>query len=194
MDLDSLNRALGEQNRMSGAYLRIDSAQQNTVYRTLKDMPTVAGVSLKQDARNALQEQMDMGAGAMRYIMLTVAGIITFGIVYNAARIAYAERARDLASLSVIGFTRSEVAFVLLGELAVVTLLALPVGSVLGYYLSFAVAAGFSTDLYQIPAQVPAAGYGAAALAVLSAASLSGWLVKRDIDGSDIVSALKARE
>ncbi len=194
MDLDSLNRALGEPNRMSGAYLRIDSAQQNAVYRTLKDMPTVAGVSLKQDARNALQEQMDMGAGAMRYIMLAVAGIITFGIVYNAARIAYAERARDLASLSVIGFTRSEVAFVLLGELAVVTLVALPVGSVLGYYLSFAVAAGFSTDLYQIPAQVPAAGYGAAALAVLAAASLSGWLVKRDIDGSDIVSALKARE
>lgn len=194
MDLDSLNRALGEPNRMSGAYLRIDSAQQNTVYRALKDMPTVAGVSLKQDARNALQEQMDMGAGAMRYIMLTVAGIITFGIVYNTARIAYAERARDLASLSVIGFTRSEVAFVLLGELAVVTLVALPVGSVLGYYLSFAVAAGFSTDLYQIPAQVPASGYGAAALAVLSAASLSGWLVKRDIDGSDIVSALKARE
>ncbi|CAN0574128.1 unnamed protein product, partial [Laminaria digitata] len=88
MDLDSLNRTLGEPNRMSGAYLRIDSTQKNAVYRTLKDMPTVAGVSLKQDARDALQEQMDMGAGAMRYIMLAVAGIITFGIVYNAARIA----------------------------------------------------------------------------------------------------------
>ncbi|WP_027948708.1 ABC transporter permease [Haliea salexigens] len=194
MDMESLNRALGEPNRMSGAYLRIDSAQQNTVYSTLKDMPTVAGVSLKQDAKGALQEQMDEGAGSMRYIMLAVAGIITFGIVYNAARIAYAERARDLASLRVIGFSRNEVAFVLLGELAVVTLIALPVGSVLGYHLSFAVAAGFSTDLYQIPAQVPAAGYGAAALAVLSAATLSGWLVKRDIDTGDITSALKARE
>ncbi|HBM83087.1 MAG TPA: ABC transporter permease [Halieaceae bacterium] len=194
MDLDSLNRTLGEPNRMSGAYLRIDSTQKNAVYRTLKDMPTVAGVSLKQDARDALQEQMDMGAGAMRYIMLAVAGIITFGIVYNAARIAYAERARDLASLSVIGFSRSEVAFVLLGEIAVVTLVALPVGSVLGYYLSFAVAAGFSTDLYQIPAQVPVAAYGAAALAVLSAAGLSSWLVKQDIDNTDIVAALKGRE
>ena len=87
----------------------------------------------------------------MRFVMAAFAAIITFGIVYNAAKIAYAERSRDLASLRVMGFTRGEVAFVLLGELAVVTLVALPIGSLLGYGLSFVVAAGFSTDLYQIP-------------------------------------------
>ncbi|WP_290745264.1 ABC transporter permease [Haliea sp.] len=194
MELSALNRALGEPNRVSGAYLRLDSTHQNAVYRGLKDMPAVASVSLKQDARNALQTQMDSGAGAMRYIMMAVAGIITFGIIYNAARIAYAERARDLASLRVIGFSHREAAFVLLGELALVTLAALPLGAVLGYYLSFAVAAGFSTDLYQIPATVQPAGYGAAALAVIAAATLSGWLVKRDLDRTDLVSALKARE
>jgi len=73
-------------------------------------------------------------------------------------------------------------------------ILGLVLGAVLGYYLSFAVAAGFSTDLYQIPATVQPAGYGAAALAVIAAATLSGWLVKRDLDRTDLVSALKARE
>ena len=72
---------------------------------------------------------MDSGMGAMRYIMLAIAGVVTFGIVYNAARIAYAERARDLASLRVIGFTRGEAAFVLLGELGLITLFALPLGA-----------------------------------------------------------------
>tara|TARA_R110002110_G_C13470525_1_gene720923 strand:- start:35041 stop:37404 length:2364 start_codon:yes stop_codon:yes gene_type:complete len=194
MHLGSLNRVLREPGRISGAYLRIDSAKRSPIYRALKDMPAVAGVSLKEDARDELQKQMDAGAGAMRFIMLGVAGIITFGIVYNAARIAYAERERDLASLRVMGFSRGEAAFVLLGELAVVTLVALPLGAILGYYLSFAVAAGFSTELYQIPAIISPQSYGAATLAVLLSAIISGALVKRDIDNVDLVSALKTRE
>lgn len=194
MQLDALNRALGEPNRVSAAYLRIDSAESAAIYRTLKDMPAVAGVSLKSDARAALQKQMDTGAGATRFIMAAIAAVITFGIVYNAARIAYAERARDLASLRVIGFTNGEAAFVLLGELAVVTLLALPMGALLGYYLSFAIAIGFSTDLYQIPASVSLESYAIAAIAVLIAAITSGWLVKRDMDRLELVSALKTRE
>ena len=157
-------------------------------------MPTVAGVSLKSDARVAFQKLMDMGAGAMRYIMAAIAAVITFGVVYNSARIAYAERARDLASLRVIGFTKGETAFVLLGELAAVTLIAIPLGAILGYFVSFGIAAGFSTDLYQIPAIFSPESYGIAMLAVVLAAVTSGWLVKRNIDRADIITALKTGE
>ena len=82
----------------------------------------------------------------------------------------------------------------LLGELAIVTLAALPIGAVLGYYLSFGIAAGFSTDLYQIPAIVDPGSYGFAALVVIGAALTSGALVKRDIDRTELISALKTRE
>lgn len=194
MEIGALNRALKEPNRVSGAYLRIDKAQSDTLYRAIKDMPAVAGVSLKSEARIAFKKLLDTSAGAIRYVMAAIAGVITFGIIYNSARIAFAERARDLASLRVIGFTRGEAAFVLLGELALITLLALPVGALLGYYLSLAVSAGFSTDLYQIPAMVVPESYGMAALAVLFAAVVSGWLVKRDVDKIDLISALKTRE
>jgi len=194
MDLATLNRALREPNRVSGAYLTIDEARATDIYKALQDMPTVAGVSLKSDAQVSFQTLMDTGAGAIRYVMGAIAFIITFGIVYNAARIAYAERSRDLASLRVIGFTRGEAAFVLLGELAVVTLVALPLGALMGYYLSFGIAAGFSSELYQIPAIFDAASYGFAAMVVIGAAVGSGWLVKRDIDRAELVSALKTRE
>ncbi len=194
MDLRALNRALREPNRVSGAFLAIDENHAPAIFAALQDMPTVAGVSLKSDAEVAFKTLMDTGAGAIRYVMGAIAFIITFGIIYNAARIAYAERSRDLASLRVIGFTKGEAAFVLLGELAVVTLVALPVGSVMGYYLSFGIAAGFSTELYQIPAVFSPESYGFAALFVIVAAILSGWLVKRDIDRSELVSALKTRE
>jgi putative ABC transport system permease protein len=194
LEIGALNRALKEPNRVSGAYLRIDSARGDAIYRALKDMPVVAGVSLRSEARAAFQKMLDTGAGAMRFIMAAIAAVITFGIVYNSARIAFAERSRDLASLRVIGFTRGEAAFVLLGELAVITLLALPVGAGLGYYLALALSQGFSTDLYRIPARVVPGSYGTAALAVIAAAVISGWLVKRDIDRIDLVSALKIRE
>ncbi len=194
MELAALNRALREPNRVSGAYLSIDEAQAGVIYSALQEMPTVAGVSVKSDAEIAFQTLMNTGAGAIRYVMGAIAFVITFGIVYNAARIAYAERSRDLASLRVIGFTKGEVAFVLLGELAVVTLVALPIGGVIGYYLSFSIAAGFSSELYQIPAFFDPASYGFAAMVVIGAAVASGWLVKRDIDRAELVSALKTRE
>lgn len=194
MGLDALNAALREPGRVSGAYLMIDEAQGDPIYAALQDMPTVAGVSLKSQARDAFVTLMNTGAGAIRYVMGGIAFVITFGIVYNAARIALAERARDLASLRVIGFTKGEAAFVLLGELAVVTLVALPVGALMGYYMSFGIAAGFSTDLYQIPAIFDPVSYGQATLVVLTAAVVSGWLVKRDLDSSDMIEALKTRE
>ncbi|WP_241525755.1 ABC transporter permease [Pseudophaeobacter leonis] len=194
MDLDALNQALREPRRVSGAFLTIDAAQADAIYETLQDMPTIAGLSVKDEARDAFEVLMDTGAGAIRYVMGAIAFVITFGIVYNSARIAYAERARDLASLRVIGFTRVEVGFVLLGELAVVTLISLPVGAALGYFLSFGIAAGFSTDLYQIPAIFDPVSYGQAMLVVLCAAVVSGWLVKRDLDRSDLVKSLKTRE
>lgn len=194
MEIGALNRLLREPLRISGAYLRIDTDQSAQIYRKLKEMPAVAGVSVKAEARDSLQRLLDEGAGFQRYVMLVIAGVITFGIVYNSARIAQAERSRDLASLRVIGFTRNEVAFVLLGELAVIILVALPIGSVLGYYLGFLIAEGFSTDLYQIPVMFSPASHGIAAVAVIVSALFSGWLVKRDIDRTDLISALKTRE
>ena len=194
MELGALNRALREPMRVSGAFLRVDAAQDGKIYRALKDMPTIAGVSLKAEARAGFQKVMDDGAGSIRYVMGAIAFVITFGIVYNAARIAYAERTRDLAGLRVIGYTRGEAAFVLLGELAVATLLALPVGTIMGYYLSFGIAAGFSTELYQIPADFNPASYGFASCVVIVSALISGGLVKRDIDRTELVLALKTRE
>ncbi|GAA3717800.1 ABC transporter permease [Oceanisphaera sediminis] len=194
MQLDALNRVMGEPGRVSGVHLRIDATRSTELYQKMKLMPVVAGVSLRQERREAFRKVMDSGAGATRYLMAAIAGVITFGIVYNGARIAFAERARELAGLRILGLTRAEVGFVLLGELGLLTLLALPLGSLLGYGLSLAVAVGFSTDLYQVPVDLVPASHGQAILAVLAAALLSGIGVQRDIQRLDLVAALNIRE
>ena len=122
------------------------------------------------------------------------ASLVAFGIIYNTARISFSESMRDLASLRVIGFTKGEASYVLLGELAVVVLVALPLGALMGYFLSFAISAGFSTDIYQVPSVFNPSGYGTAVLVVLAASIVSGWIVKRDVDRVDLVEALKIKE
>lgn len=194
MEIGALSRVLNEPGQITGASLTIDEAQLPALTDALKAMPMVAGISLKSDTREALVEIMNTGPGAVRFIMLAVAAVITFGIVYNSARIAFAERERDLASLRVMGFSRGEAAFVLLGELAVVTLAALPLGIGLGYGLTYLTVKGFSTDLYQIPVTYSPQGFGLAICAVLLAAAVSGLLVKRELDKVDLVAALKSRD
>lgn len=194
MELSALNRVLSEPDRISTAFLTIDASKQEGIYRSLKAMPGVAGVSVKSEARDSFVKMLNEGSGSTRFIMIAIAAIITFGIVYNAARIGFAERERDLASLRVIGLSKGETAFVLLGELAVVTLVALPVGGLVGYFLTFAIANGYSTDLYQIPVTFSPRSFGLAGLSVVLAAICSGWLVKRDADNLELVTALKTRE
>ncbi|MBR9653228.1 ABC transporter permease [Thalassovita aquimarina] len=194
MEITALSRALQEPQQVSGAYLTIDEDHTGQIFERIKGMPRVAGATLKEDARNALIEIMNTGPASVRFVMLAVAAVITFGIVYNAARIALAERMRDLASLRVMGFTSGETSFVLLGELGAVTLAALPLGSLFGYGLTYLMVKGFSTDIYQIPAIFSPSSHGTAIIAVLVSAAISGWLVKRDLDRADLVEALKTRE
>ncbi|GAB4519262.1 MAG: ABC transporter permease [Parvularculaceae bacterium] len=194
LEIGALNRAMGDSDVVDGAYLRIDATRRDEVYAALKDLPRAAGVSLHREAQIAFQKMVDEGPGVFRYIMTIFSIVIAAGVVYNAARIALAERARDLASLRVLGFTKAETSYVLLGEIAVISLAALPVGAVLGYLLSAYIASAFSTELYQIPHILHPNSYGYAAVVIVVSAIISGLLVYRDVDKLDLVSALKTRD
>jgi putative ABC transport system permease protein len=122
------------------------------------------------------------------------AGVIAFGVVYNAARIALSERGRELASLRVLGYTRFEVSYVLLGELAVLAILALPLGCLLGAGIASLLARAFQNDAFRIPTTIDASTYGVACLVVLAATAVSALLVRRRIGRLDLVAVLKTRE
>lgn len=194
LEIGALNRAMGESDVIDGAFLRIDAARRDEIYAALKDIPMAAGVSLRREAQAAFQKMVDEGPGVFRYIMTVFSIVIAAGVVYNAARIALAERARDLASLRVLGFTKAETSYVLLGELVAISLAALPLGAVLGHFLSAYIASAFSTELYQIPHILHPDSYGYAAVVIIISAIISGLLVYRDVDRLDLVSALKTRD
>ncbi len=194
MNRAALNRALNEPNRITGAYLKIHPDLKEDLYDELKAIPKVAGVSLHREAYENFKRLIDEGPGTFRAIMTVFSIIIAAGVVYNSARIAFIERAHDLASLRVLGFTKTETGYVLLGEIAVLAILALPLGSFLGYGIWIYLANELSTDLYQIPVVYREDGLGYAAIIVLVSALVSGALVQWDVGRLKIVSALKIRE
>lgn len=194
MEIGSLNRFMREGPNVSGAYLSADPAHIGELYRQLKEMPGIAGVSVKQAAIESFRKTMAENLGMMRAFMIGFASIIAIGVVYNSARISLAERSRELGTLRVIGFTRTEISAILLGELAVLTAFALPLGMALGYGLAAAMALGLQSDLYRIPLIVAPSTYAMAGGVVVVAAVLSGLLVRRSLDHLDLVAVLKSKE
>ena len=127
-------------------------------------------------------------------INLVFAGIIAFGVVYNAARVSLSERSRELASLRVLGFTRAEISLILLGELALLTMAALPVGGLLGYGMAAAIVQALDSEVYRFPLVVSRAAFAWAFLTIIAATLVSGLVVRRRLDGLDLVAVLKIRE
>ena len=194
MNIEALHRLVREGDTLSGAFLKIDEASSETLYDRLKATPAVAGVSLKGTAIESFEKTLKETFYVMIFFNLMFSGVIAFGVVYNAARVSLSERSRELASLRVLGFTRGEISLILLGELATVTLLAIPIGLLLGYTFAGVLVAAFNTELYRFPLAVSTRTFAYAATAVLVAATLSGLAVRRRLDHLDLVAVLKTRE
>jgi putative ABC transport system permease protein len=194
MRSEALGRALREPSRISGANLMIDPLRTDEIYDAIRNMPLAAGVSLRRESYLNFRKLLDEGPGTFRRVMMVVSIVIAAGVVYNYARIAFIERERDLATMRILGFTKLETGYVLLGELGALTLLAIPVGSLIGFLLWKFIAAALSTDLYVIPTIVEPRGFGVAAVIVIASAAAAGLLVQLDVNRFDLVPVLKSRE
>jgi putative ABC transport system permease protein len=133
MDAGALHRLMREGDSLSGAFLRVDAAASATLNAELKRMPAVAGATTRLAALRGFEETLARSLDVFTTVLVTFAAVIAAAMVYNAARIALSERGRELASLRVLGFTRGEVSVLLLGEQAILTALAIPLGFAIGY-------------------------------------------------------------
>lgn len=194
MQLDQLNRMIGEGQRISGANLLVDTSELLELYKTIKVTPGVATIALQNKSQQKFRETIDQNIQMMMTVYVVLAIIITFGVVYNSARIQLSERARELASLRVFGFTRAEVSSVLLTELAVIVLLAQPLGWLLGYSFSLAVTKGFESEAFRVPLVINASTFAQASIIVLGSALITALLVRRRVNKLDLIKVLKTRE
>ena len=194
MNIDAVRRLMREASVVSGAALTLDSAAVDRFYASIKATPLVAAVSLRHVILRNFRDTMAQNMNLQIFLNVMFAGVIAFGVVYNSARVSLSERERELASLRVLGFTRGEISLILLGELAAVTIAALPAGALIGLALGDLIMVIFNNEVYRLSFTVSAATLAWSFLIVIIAAIGSGLAVRQRLDRLDLVGVLKTRE
>lgn len=194
MRLDELDRRMMEGPRISGAFLAIDTDARAAILKALRETPAIAGITEVEASRLALRNTIAETMGIITLFNTGFAGLIVFGVIYNHARVALAERSRDLASLRVLGFRTTEVAYLLIGELMLLTLIALPLGIAMGIGLAHYIVSAFGGDLFTIPYALSIGTMARAVLVVMTAAGATAYLVSRRLGQLDLVAVLMTRD
>lgn len=194
MEERALHRLLGEQGTLSGALLDWDPAAAPDAVQRLQQTPGIRSVGTRDAALRAFSETAETHMRVTSAFLLLFAAVIACGIVYNHARLSLSERERDFASLRVIGYLPREVSAIFLGEIAALTLLALPFGALLGRGLAGLVVDGLQTELYHLNLVVLPSSYATGMLAVAAASAAAAFAVRRRLNRLDPVVALKAQE
>jgi len=193
-DWRQLSRWMREDIALTGAVLQIDPARADELGRELKSLPAVAAVAFKGRAVQGFKDTIAASQGVMTGTLIIFAGIITFGVIYNATRISLAERQRELGSMMVLGFTSGEVGAVLMGENLLLATVAIAPGLGLGTFFAWLLSVLYDTDLFRFPFVIVPRSLVVTAFIVLGFALLANLAVRRRLGRLDVVEVLKERE
>lgn len=194
MRRDALNRLMQEAPSATSANLAIDPRFDEQIYAALTESPQVLGISRRTALLERFRQLIDQSMVTTVLFYIAFASTIAIGVVYNSARITLAERGRELASMRVLGYHHREVSTILVGELAVLVAVAIPVGCLLGYLLARLMVSQFGSDLFRLPFIIYPSTFAYAALIVIAASLCAALLVVRRVARLDLVSVLKTRE
>ena len=194
MHIDAANRLMREGPTHSGAFIAVDPHRRADVETALTERPRVAAVTAQARAIASFRETMAETVLTLTFILTLFAASIAFGVVYNNARIALSERARELASLRVLGLSQGDIGYILLGELALLTVLSLPLGWLLGWALAYQTVAATQTELFRLPLVIQRDTFAFASTIVLGAAIVSGAVLWYRLARRDLIEVLKTRE
>jgi putative ABC transport system permease protein len=194
MDRAALNRLMGDGDVASGADLMLAQDQRQTFYRAIAKTPQIVSAVSRADTVAEWRSSIVKTLTVEMSVYLGFASAIAFGIAYNICRITLSDRARDLATLRVLGFEPAECAYILLGELLMLTLLAMPLGVLGGYGLARALVVAFSHQELRLPAVITPEAYGVSLAAYMGAVALAAALVAGRLWKLDLVAVLKTRD
>jgi len=194
MDLAALNRFLREGPSISGAFIAADPARTAQFYSAIKHTPRIAAVTSKRAALASFRKTVAENFLRMRIFNVIFGCTIAAGVVYNSARIALSERSRELATLRVVGFTRGEISAILLGEVGLLVLAAIPFGLLIGYGFAAFATVALQTETQRFPLVVASSTFALAITVVLISAIGSSAIVRRRLDCLDLVAVLKSRD
>ncbi len=194
MTQEEVWRLLGEGPSVSGAFLTADPAFASRLHDAIKHTPRIAAINSRSALLQSFRDTLAENLLRMKFFNVLFAGIIAFGVVYNVARIAVAERSREFATLRVLGFTRAEVSRLMLAEITLVIVAGLPLGLLLGRLFAGWVVTALATESMRLPLVIHPSTYAFAFSVIAVAGLVSALSVRRKLDQLDLIGVLKARD
>ena len=194
MNRSTLNDLMHEGDSVSAFDVRLDGNRSAELFALIKATPSVASLQIKKNSLASFRDISARNVLVFTSIFTVFAATIAVGVVYNSARISLAERAWELASLRVLGFTRTEVSIILLGELAIQIGLGIPLGLWLGHGMAVVLTDLMRSETFRIPVIIAPRTYAFAAGAIVLSGMLSALIVRQRIDHLDLVAVLKTRD
>lgn len=194
ISFDNMYRLLQEGPSLNGAVLSVFSDEKEKVFTALKNMPAVSGITFRENAIKNFFETLGDTVLIFTFFISLFGGALAFGLVFNNATISLSEKNRELSTLRVIGLSEWEVTGILLGELAILTLVAIPVGFVIGTLLCKILSVSLQSELYRVPLILNKTSFAYSCLIVLIASLFSSVFLVRKIKKLDMIASLKAKE
>lgn len=188
MDIDTMYDLIDTKNVVTGVILDSD----DEVVTKLKDVKNIKQIQSIEDMRNGLLEYMDMMIASMG-VMMFIAGVLGFAIVYNVTSISINERILELSSLRVLGFDKSQIYRMVTRENGLMAVLGIFLGIPLGYGLCISLATSVSTEIYTIPVKLIPSNYILAGGATVSFVAIAQLATIRKIHNLNLIDALKNR-
>ncbi len=151
MTLADFQRWYRDGESVQGALLQVDSHQMHGITRALHQCPKVMAVTIKSAALENFQANDSKNLLLFRVFNMLFSSVIGIGAVYSVASISMIERQRDLALLRVLGYSAAETGRVLIGELLVMSAMAIPVGCFSGYLFAAIATWMLNSETQRIP-------------------------------------------
>lgn len=175
-------------------HLKIDSSLAEKIYIALKQRPEIVGVSVRKLMLQGIIDVMAKIMSTFTFVLYLFALAISGAVIFNSARISFSERGWELASLRILGYDTKSTFEILFLEIGIQVLLALPLGLLLGYGLSFLMTQMIDNESFMFPMIVNPTTYATSVMALILILFISGIFLYQKVNSLDFSEALKSRE
>lgn len=189
-----LNYLLGEGVVANGAYIKLeDPKYEKEVMESLKDILTISTIQSKSEVIANTEKTLQSMMGIIVFMVLG-AGILAFAVIYNITNINIFERRREIATLSVLGFTSGELKSIVFNENFFLSIFGALAGILPGRFVTYFVITMQASDTMYIPAVLNPSSYFIAVFMIIVFTIMANLLLTRKILSINMVESLKSAE
>jgi putative ABC transport system permease protein len=174
----------------NGLYVTVQDGAGQTIRDQLYHLPGAASVQLKDDIRQDIEELLGLFYILMG-VMLVFVLIMAFALLFNAMTVNVLERERELATMRSIGTGAVAIGRLITLESAILWLLALIPGLLVGTFVAVEMGKALSVELFYLKITIAPANYILTSLGILLTMVLAALPAVRRVNHLNLAEATK---